>query len=129
MPRPLRILSVEDHVQTSRSLATLLGRRGHTVVCAGTAEQALASLADQDFDLVICDIGLPDMNGWDLLVEMKIRLPRLQAIALTGYGYPGDYDRSAQAGFVAHITKPVEMASLDRMIARHFPEEEEPATW
>lgn len=120
MASPLRILFVEDDPATNRTLSKLLARRGHAVHAVASGKEALATPALESFDLVICDIGLPDTNGWDLIVELKQRVPQIQAVALTGFGSIGDYGKSAEAGFAVHITKPAEIESIERVIAQLF---------
>lgn len=109
----LRILLVEDHADTRRVLQRLLIRRSHEVSVAGSGEETLALLPAQDFDLVICDIGLPDTDGYALLREIHQLRPGLPAIAMTGYGMESDQENSAAAGFLAHLTKPVSLAALE----------------
>lgn len=109
----LRILMVEDHADTRRVLQRLLTRRGHEVAVAACGEEALNLLPGQAFDLLICDVGLPDTDGYTLLGEILHRRPGLPAIAMTGYGMESDVERSAAAGFLAHLTKPVSVAALE----------------
>lgn len=114
---PCRILLVEDHADTAAMMRRLLGRRGYVVTLA-TARRAAAS---HTFDLLICDLGLPDGSGLDLMRELASRPTKLPGIALSGYGMPDDARRSLEAGFIEHITKPVAMerlwATLDRVLA------------
>lgn len=114
----LRILVVEDHVATRRTLIRMLERRGHTVVGVGSGEDALAALNENPVDLVISDVGLPDTNGFALLPKLRAIRPGIPAIALSGYGMPGDLERSSIAGFREHLTKPIPAQSLDGAIAR-----------
>lgn len=111
----LRILMVEDHADTRRVLQRLLTRRSHEVTGAGSGEETLALVRDPDkvFDLIICDIGLPDTDGYSLLQQIHQYRPGLPAIAMTGYGMESDQERSASAGFLAHLTKPVSLAALE----------------
>lgn len=117
---PLRILLVEDDPATNRALAKLLARRGHAVHSAANGQEALATPALDSFNLVICDIGLPDTNGWELIVELKRRAPQIQAVALTGFGYFADYEKSAEAGFAVHITKPAQIDAIERVMEQLF---------
>lgn len=110
--RSIRILLVEDHEPTRTTLAALLVRRRYEVVAAATASEARAFSGTRDFDLLITDIGLPDGNGYDLMNELK-KNKRLRGIALTGYGMEHDVARSENAGFDAHLTKPVRIQSLE----------------
>jgi CheY-like chemotaxis protein len=70
----------------------------------------------QSFDLLISDIGLPDGTGFDLMKEMKERYD-IRGIALTGYGMEEDIERSQNAGFLVHLTKPIQIQSLDKALA------------
>ena len=73
------------------------------------------------FDLLICDLGLPDGSGLALLTDLRLRRP-LKAIALTGYGTEDDIRNSAAAGFAAHLTKPITLEQLVVAITRLFPQ-------
>jgi PAS domain S-box-containing protein len=112
----LRILVVEDHQPTCTALLELLARRNFQVAAANTATDARALAAKQSFDFVISDVGLPDGNGCDLMVELQ-RLYGLNGIALTGYGMDEDVERSRAAGFLTHLTKPVSVNALDRALS------------
>jgi CheY-like chemotaxis protein len=127
--KDIQILLVEDHGPTRTTLAHLLERRRFTVVTAASISEARALAEKQRFDLLISDIGLPDGNGYDLMEELGKRFT-LQGIALTGYGMEQDVNRSQQAGFLFHLTKPVRMESLDRALAtllKHKPDISEKA--
>jgi CheY-like chemotaxis protein len=114
---PLRILLVEDNLDGLRVMARLLGRRGHLVRTSASFEEALREGQSDLFDLVISDIGLPDGSGLDLMRRLGSRIA-LGGIALSGYGMEEDIRRSGQAGFVAHLTKPVDFARLEAAIRR-----------
>jgi PAS domain S-box-containing protein len=111
-----RILLVEDHEPTRTALAHLLMRRHFTVLTAASLAEARAVAGKNKIDLLISDIGLPDGNGYDLMSEMR-KAFGLKGIALTGYGMEDDVLQSKQAGFVAHLTKPVRIQSLDTVLA------------
>jgi signal transduction histidine kinase/CheY-like chemotaxis protein len=113
--RAYRLLVVEDHQPTLDVLARLLRKQGHTVVTASTVESALQSAAEGPFDLVISDIGLPDGNGVDLMVQLT-RDYGLRGIALSGYGMDADFARTKDAGFLAHLIKPVDFERLNRVL-------------
>jgi len=110
-----RLLVVEDHQPTLQVLARLLRKQGHEVTTASTAEAARGYAARQEFDLVISDIGLPDGNGGDLMLELT-RDYGLPGIALSGYGMDEDVLRSKQAGFIAHLVKPIDFERLNRVL-------------
>ncbi|MGA2245963.1 MAG: response regulator [Verrucomicrobiota bacterium] len=106
------ILLVEDHEPTRTSLARLLMHRRYEVVTAASAAEAKALAGTTNFQLLISDIGLPDGNGYDLMIELRRSRP-IKGIALTGYGMEQDVARSQHAGFLAHLTKPVGIQSLE----------------
>jgi PAS domain S-box-containing protein len=112
-----RILVVEDHEHTRETLKRLLRRRGYKVTVARTVAQAREHAAETRFDLMISDVGLPDGNGRDLAAEF-LREYGLKAIALSGYGMEEDIRRSIAAGFLDHITKPVDIEALHSAITR-----------
>ncbi|MEO7598120.1 MAG: ATP-binding protein, partial [Opitutus sp.] len=116
----LRLLVVEDHLSTLQTLALLLERDGHRVVVAPTIAQALAAATSNPFDLVISDLGLPDGNGVELMEKLRATYG-LRGIALSGYGTAEDLSRSRDAGFVAHLIKPVSIMELRRVIASLSP--------
>ncbi len=124
--RPLHILLVEDHADTAAAMADLLRGIGHRVTAAASVEAALAAAAAVErqggnggggggIDLVVSDLGLPDGNGYDLMRELARRYG-LRGIALSGYGMEDDVQQSREAGFERHLTKPVDLRSLDAAI-------------
>ena len=114
--RGVRILLVEDHVPTRLAVERLLARRNHKVTTAATFSEARELAQRQPFDLVISDIGLPDASGHDLMIELRDRF-QLRGIALTGYGTENDIEKGQSAGFVAHLTKPVNVKALDATLS------------
>ncbi len=98
------------------TLAQLLKRRGHTVTAVGDTAAARASAAQGGYDLVISDLGLPDGDGHQLMSELRANY-RLPGIALSGYGMDDDLARSRASGFFCHLTKPIDIASLESAIA------------
>jgi len=111
----LSILLVEDHEDTLRVIARLLGRLGHAVRTARSVGEALESAAGERFDLLVSDIGLPDGSGLDVMRAVKDRYG-LRGIALSGFGREADIRRSREAGFQDHLTKPVDFQVLRRKI-------------
>ena len=111
-----RILLVEDHNQTRNTLARLLTQRGHEVATAESIEEALMRAQTFAFDLVLSDLGLPDGSGHDLITELRKKRPGCRSIALSGYGMPSDARRSLDAGFDAHLTKPVDIQALEKAL-------------
>ncbi|MBN9522717.1 response regulator [bacterium] len=109
-----RILVVDDNADAADSMAVLLGLHGHTVRTAADGEAAIAAAAEFHPDVVLCDIGLPGMNGYEVARRLRTvpGLAETRFIALTGYGREGDARRSREAGFHAHLVKPLDPAGL-----------------
>jgi len=112
-----QILLVEDHEDTRITLKKLLERRGHFVLTAASLADAVELARRLPFDLVISDIGLPDGSGLEIPAALSSG-GLLPCVALSGFGTEDDIRKSLQAGFLHHLTKPVEMPALDDLIAR-----------
>jgi PAS domain S-box-containing protein len=111
-----RVLVVEDHGPTRDAVASLLRRRKYEVLTAASLGEARSRVKEGGIGLLVSDIGLPDGDGCDLMSELRDGLG-LRGIALTGYGMEADVARSAKAGFLAHLTKPVRVQALDAALA------------
>jgi DNA-binding response OmpR family regulator len=111
-----RILIVEDHEQTRATLSRLLTQRGHEVESADCIATARITAQRSAFDLVISDVGLPDGDGRTLMRQLYGHLG-MPGIALSGFGTDTDIRNSIEAGFSAHLTKPIDLEELDRAIA------------
>jgi two-component system CheB/CheR fusion protein len=109
--RPLKILLVEDHADTSQAMSRLLRRIGHQVRTAGTLRAAVDAARSDPVDLVISDLGLPDGSGHELMRLLRPFGP-VRGIALSGYGTDEDVRRSHEAGFDTHLTKPTDFQRL-----------------
>ena len=115
--RPLHILLVEDHGVTAKLMEMVLASDGHTVESVGDVATAL-ELADRHlFDLLVSDLGLPDASGHDLMRQLRQRGHNFPGIALSGYGQGEDIQRSHEAGFAAHLTKPASRKAVVEAIA------------
>ncbi|CAM2145306.1 histidine kinase [Pararobbsia alpina] len=114
--RVLRILLIEDHEDTAEVMARLLESYEHEVTIVGRLDAAQAACEQQTFDLVISDLGLPDGSGLDFVRAFR-RSSEAPAIALTGYGMDDDVRRCLDAGFSAHLTKPVSIHQLEQLLA------------
>ncbi|HET6510867.1 MAG TPA: PAS domain S-box protein, partial [Candidatus Kapabacteria bacterium] len=110
----MRILMVDDHVDTSKVLAMLLLRKGYTAEVRHTIADALEFAKSNDFDVLVSDIGLPDGTGLELIAKLRKLKGHytFRAIAMTGYGTEQDIQRTKEAGFDKHITKPFEFKDL-----------------
>jgi CheY-like chemotaxis protein len=113
----LSILLVEDHEPTRAALARLLTRRGHQIKTATCVTEALTIADTYEFQLLMSDIGLPDGNGFELMKALVQKNSGLQGIALTGYGMEQEVEKSREAGFEIHLTKPIRVQSLATALA------------
>jgi CheY-like chemotaxis protein len=110
------ILVVDDHCDTLRSMKLLLTRLGYHVLAAENMTEALRIANQEEFDILLSDIGLPDGSGLELI--KRIRETRsVPALALSGFGMDEDLQRSLDAGFSDHLTKPVSLDRLQSAIA------------
>ncbi|MEO7413907.1 MAG: PAS domain S-box protein [Opitutaceae bacterium] len=112
-----RLLLVEDDTDTREALTRLLKAKGYSVSTAATVSEALQAGASEKFDLLLCDLGLPDGNGSDIIRYLK-KTSDLRAIALTGFGQEEDVASALEAGFDAHITKPIKIQVLHETILK-----------
>jgi two-component system CheB/CheR fusion protein len=106
----LRVLLVDDSVDALDAFSELLELEGANVVTASSGEQALAHIEHHRFDLLISDIAMPGMDGYELLMQLRDdpRTADLPAIALSGYGWGKEENlRAGARGFDAHLAKPV----------------------
>lgn len=117
----MRILVVEDHADTANVLSQLLQSMGHSVVTAGSVAAALETLIHQKFDLILSDVGLPDSNGVNLIHGVR-QFCDTPAIAITGYASEEDISRCRNAGFSAHLAKPVDFDQLEKAIQDIVPQ-------
>jgi signal transduction histidine kinase len=113
----IKILLVEDHYDSALALTQLLRKQGYVVQTANTVAAALDAVAERAFDVLICDIGLPDGTGFEL-IEMVRKKATTPAIALSGFGMEEDVAQSQLSGFDAHLTKPVNFHNLEAAIRK-----------
>jgi signal transduction histidine kinase/ActR/RegA family two-component response regulator len=111
-----RILVVDDNVDAASSIADLLRLDGHEVCVVYTATAAFEKFADFGPDVVLLDIGLPDMNGYQVAQRIRSTGGGVRIIALTGYGQLEDLQRAKESGFDAHLVKPVDSDLLAKVI-------------
>jgi two-component system CheB/CheR fusion protein len=110
----LRVLIVDDAEETIGALGALLKLEGAHVSGATSVPQALQMIGEQSFDLIVSDIAMPGMNGYELLLQLRGRpdAANTPTIALSGLGRPADAKRALDAGFDAHLGKPVTLEAL-----------------
>ena len=116
--RDKRILLVEDSADTREALQRLFLRRGCQVTCASSSEEALNLTLDPPPEIIISDIGLPGISGLELMTRLRARpdFHNVIAVALSGLGREQDIRGASEAGFDAHLLKPVDIAVLDQTL-------------
>ena len=115
--KSLRILVVEDHSDTLEALSRLLNHFGHEISTANDAQSALDMISSNEFDVVLCDIALPDGNGYDVITEAK-RKRAVKAVALSAFAARDDIERGKKAGFDFHLAKPVDFHELRSVLGQ-----------
>jgi CheY-like chemotaxis protein len=113
----LRILVVEDHGDTLQALSRLLSHFGHEISLADDAQNARAMINSKEFDVVLCDIALPDGSGYDVVTHAKRKGP-VTAVALSGFAATDDIERGRRAGFDFHLAKPVDFHELRSVLGQ-----------
>ena len=113
-PERRSALVVDDVANVTEMLAVVLTHAGYSVVTAASAPAALKAASERQFDVIISDIGMPEMNGYQLARQMRT-MPGYETVpmvAVTGYSMFDDKERSTNAGFNAHMTKPIDPRAL-----------------
>jgi two-component system CheB/CheR fusion protein len=111
------VLIVDDNRDAADSLALLLQLEDHATLAVYSGPDALTQAAAFEPQFVLLDIGLPEMDGYEVARRMKDIVPEAHLIAITGYGLAGDRQRSANSGFEAHLVKPVSLDDLQTVFA------------
>jgi len=116
---PLRILVVDDHRDAGASLGMLVRIEGHPTEIANSGDEALAIAERHKPQVVILDLGLPQMDGSEVTKRLRQQpdMEKALFIALTGYGGEEDRQRSQQASFACHFTKPIDLQALEAALA------------
>ena len=121
MSTPLRILIIENHEVTAKFISLFLERLGHQVTIIPDGQTALGRDDLANFDAILSDIGLPDVNGWDLMRQLRPRT-RACAIAMSGFGGEADVQRSLASGYQYHLVKPFVPAALVEVLRKAEPQ-------
>ena len=115
MRNPLRILLIENHEVTAKFISLFLERSGHQVMIIPDGQAALGRDDLANIDVILSDIGLPDVNGWELMKQLRPNT-RAYAIAMSGFGAETDIQRSLASGFQYHLVKPFVPAALEEVL-------------
>jgi CheY-like chemotaxis protein len=121
--RQFKVLVVDDNADTAASLSTMLRIMGHDVCTAHDGAQAVDAAAAYRPDMVLLDIGLPKLNGYEAARRIREQPwgKAMKLIALTGWGQEEDRRRAKEAGFDEHVVKPVEPAALEQLLVTLCP--------
>jgi two-component system CheB/CheR fusion protein len=113
-------LLIEDNLDAAETMRAVLELMGHTVSVAHDGRAGLTLAKEQLPELILCDIGLPGMSGYDVARAIRAdpATSGVHLVALTGYALPEDLERSSEAGFQAHLAKPPALHKLEEVIAR-----------
>jgi CheY-like chemotaxis protein len=114
----LRVVVVDDNRDNADTLNTLLTMMGHEVRVGYDGNAALQAAASAPFDVMLLDVGLPDMDGYAVARQLRERGISAPLIAVSGYGQPRDKERALAAGFDRHLTKPVSIRDVATVLAQ-----------
>jgi signal transduction histidine kinase len=116
---PRRVLVVDDNEDAANTMAMILKLEGHEIETAYSGVQALACMDEFKPEVVLLDIGLPGLDGFQVAKRIRAqpKYQRTRLLAMTGYGQEADRQRTREAGFSGHLVKPVDFADLKRMLA------------
>ncbi|HJZ79473.1 MAG TPA: response regulator, partial [Pyrinomonadaceae bacterium] len=119
-PQPAHLMVIEDDVDTLEMLRATLATHGFRVTACESAAETLRLAPEQAFDLIISDIGMPAMDGFEMIRRLRQlkQYESVPAIALTGYASHKDAKAALASGFNAHVSKPVEPAELIALVNR-----------
>ena len=114
-----RVLVIDDNEDAANSLAELLRHSGHEVDVAYNGMCALARVRAKRPDVVLCDLGLPELSGFDFARAIRREHAQvIRLVAISGYAQPEDVRRSIEAGFDAHLAKPAQPTDIESLFVR-----------
>ena len=113
-------LVVEDKLDTAETFVLLLKALGHEAEYVTDPLAAMSAARRIHPDIAFLDIGLPDLNGYDLAKMLKQEFPRLCLVAVTGYGLPEYRQRGREAGFHAYLAKPADISDVEHILTTLF---------
>jgi PAS domain S-box-containing protein len=123
----LKIIVVDDSADSLEFIAFLLQKEGADVLTVSNAQKALQTIAEGQFDVLVSDIGMPEMDGYELIHQVRTLSQgnQIVALALTAFAQTEDRVRVLQAGYQAHITKPIEPTEFMATLIQLLPQERE----
>jgi len=131
IPASLRVLLAEDNLVNQKLATRLLEKRGHSVTVVGNGREAVEALARQYFDLVLMDVQMPEMDGFEAVGVIRDKEKTSGAhqpvVALTAHAMKGDKERCLEAGMDFYLTKPIHSTELDALLAQFCERKSMPA--
>jgi CheY-like chemotaxis protein len=123
----MRVLIVEDYPDSAEALAHLVRLWGHQVEVATDGHEALAAVERTIPNVILLDLGLPRIDGYEVARRLRAdrRFDSTLIVAVTGFNEPRDRERSRQVGIAHHLSKPVDITTLELLLARHAAGEDE----
>jgi len=120
-----RILVIEDNPASRELAAYLLGKSGHTVEVAENGAQGLRMAAESRPDLILCDLQMPELNGYEFIAEVRKHgeLGAALVLAVTALSMPGDEAKALNAGFNGYLSKPIDPMRFCAQIEAYLPEQ------
>lgn len=114
-----KVLVIDDNKDLAEILCELIGLLGHMTISSLNGQDGIKKAKDYQPDAIICDIGLPGLNGYEVaqLLRKDKDLKEVFLVALSGYAGPDDLKRSREAGFNRHLSKPADISSIERVLA------------
>lgn len=116
-----KILVAEDNLSNQKLIGILLQKMGHEVTIADDGQEAIQKAMSETFDLVLMDMQMPNVNGYDAARELRSKGYKTPIIALTANAMLGDKEKCLQAGCDSYLPKPIDRAKLSEVIARYIP--------
>lgn len=117
--RPARILLIDDDLEVAYLVAMGLEEAGHEVTVAETGQEGVACFESEHFDVVLTDLGMPDITGWEVTERIKALQPGVPVFIITGWGQSVDAERQMASGADLLLTKPFNMQELLGLIEQH----------
>ncbi len=113
----MKVLYIEDNSVSVRLVGRVVRNIGGELTAVGTGAGAINQLG-QPFDVILCDLGLPDMDGVQIIRAIRERLPTVPIVAMTGYGMNTERQACFEAGCNAYLAKPIEPSDLENLLRR-----------
>jgi len=116
VPNPRRVLVVDDNRDAAQSLAEVVEMLGHDAEVAFDGPSAVEKVSSNPPDIVLCDLGLPGMSGYDVAKAIRARGNGVRLFAVSGYAQPEDVRNGIEAGFDGHVAKPTSVADIEQLL-------------